>query len=96
MGREAPNFDFSDDQDAIRDAARRFARERLAPNYKAHDTQKTLSKELMHEMGELALIVTLLPEEVGGLGQDYVTKGIPEICGGRKALCLALNEPSAR
>ena len=45
------NFDFTDDQDAIRDAARRFARERLAPNYKAHDTQKTFSKELIHEMG---------------------------------------------
>ena len=40
------NFDFTDDQDAIRDAARRFARERLTPNYKARDTQKTFSKEL--------------------------------------------------
>ena len=70
------NFDFTDDQDAIRDAARRFARERLAPNYKAHDTQKTFSKELIHEMGELGLIGTSLPVEVGGLGQDYVTEGI--------------------
>ena len=70
------NFDFTDDQDAIRDAARRFARERLAPNYKAHDTQKTFSKELIHEMGELGLIGISLPEEVGGLGQDYVTEGI--------------------
>ena len=27
-------------------------------------------------MGELGLIGTSLPEEVGGLGQDYVTEGI--------------------
>ena len=70
------NFDFTDDQDAIRDAARRFARERLAPNYKAHDTQMIFSKELVHEMCELGLIGTSLPEEVVGLGQIYVTKGI--------------------
>tara|TARA_B100000676_G_scaffold253899_1_gene259906 strand:+ start:570 stop:722 length:153 start_codon:yes stop_codon:yes gene_type:complete len=34
------------------------------------------SKELVHEMCELGLIGTSLPEEVVGLGQDYVTKGI--------------------
>tara|TARA_B100000676_G_scaffold280089_1_gene303991 strand:- start:150 stop:710 length:561 start_codon:yes stop_codon:yes gene_type:complete len=70
------HFDFTDDQDVIRDAARRFAHERLAPNYKAYDTQKTFSKELIHEMGELGLIGTSLPAEVGGLGQDYLTEGI--------------------
>lgn len=70
------NFDFTDDQNAIRDAARRFARERLAPNYKAHDTQETFSKDLIREMGELGLIGTSLREEFGGLGQDYVTEGI--------------------
>ena len=34
------------------------------------------SKELVHEMCELGLIGISLPEEVVGLGQDYVTKGI--------------------
>ena len=82
------NFDFTDDQDAIRDATRQFARERLAPNYKAHDTQKTFSKELIHEMGELGLIGTSLPVEVGGLGQDYVTEGI--------VIPLASRSPSIR
>ena len=62
------NFDFTDDQDMICDAARRFAREGLAPNYKAHDTQKTFGKQLAHEIGELAPIGTSLSEEVGGLG----------------------------
>jgi len=72
----AMNFDFTNDQNAIRDAARRFARERLAPNYKAHDDQDSFSKELIREMGGLGLIGTSLAEEFGGLGQDFVTEGI--------------------
>ncbi|PPR63319.1 MAG: Acyl-CoA dehydrogenase [Alphaproteobacteria bacterium MarineAlpha4_Bin2] len=70
------NFDFTDDQTAIRDASRRFARERLVSNYRAHDGQDAFSGELIREIGELGLIGTSIAQEFGGLGQDYVTEGI--------------------
>ena len=65
------DFDFSEDQEAIREAARRFAKDRLAPNYLAHDEADAFDKKLIREMGELGLIGTSLPEEFGGLGQDF-------------------------
>lgn len=70
------DFDFSDDQIAIRDTARRFAQDRLRPNYLAHDEQDAFSKELIREIGELGLIGTSIGEDFGGLGQDFVTDGI--------------------
>ncbi len=70
------DFAFSEEQQAIRETARRFAQERLAPQYKAHDTQDAFDKDLLAEMGELGLFGTSLPEELGGLGQDFVTEGI--------------------
>ena len=70
------DFDFSKDQEAIRETARRFAKDRLAPNYLAHDEADAFDKKLIREMGELGLIGTSLPEEFGGLGQNFVTEGI--------------------
>ena len=70
------DFDFTEDQEAIRDAAQRFATERLAPGYLAHDAQEAFDKELILEMGDLGFIGTSLPEDLGGLGQDFVTEGI--------------------
>jgi len=70
------DFDFTEDQEAIRDAAQRFATERLAPGYLAHDGQEAFDKALILEMGDLGFIGTSLPEDLGGLGQDFVTEGI--------------------
>ncbi len=70
------DFAFSDDQDAIRDTARRFAQDRLAPNYLAHDSATEFSKELVREIGELGLIGTAISEDYGGLGQDFMTDGV--------------------
>tara|TARA_B100000676_G_scaffold313364_2_gene393910 strand:+ start:3083 stop:4237 length:1155 start_codon:yes stop_codon:yes gene_type:complete len=70
------DFDFREDQEAIRKAAQRFASERLAPGYLAHDGQEAFDKQLILDMGELGFIGTSLPEDLGGLGQDFVTEGI--------------------
>ena len=70
------DFDFREDQEAIREAAQRFASERLAPGYLAHDAQGAFDKQLILDLGSLGFIGTSLPEELGGLGQDFVTEGI--------------------
>ncbi|MGA2043253.1 MAG: acyl-CoA dehydrogenase family protein [Roseiarcus sp.] len=66
----------NDDQLAIRDLARRFARERLAPHYQARETSGVLDRGLLREMGGLGLLGADLPEAFGGLGASGVTAGI--------------------
>ena len=67
---------FNEDQLAIQDLARRFAREKLAPQYQARDKSGVLDKSLIREMGELGLMGADLPEAYGGLGAPGVTAGI--------------------
>ncbi|MGM0584657.1 MAG: acyl-CoA dehydrogenase family protein [Pseudomonadota bacterium] len=67
---------FTEEQEAFRETARRFARERLAPGYMARAKQDRIEPELMREMGALGLIGPDLPEDYGGLGESFVTSGI--------------------
>jgi cyclohexanecarboxyl-CoA dehydrogenase len=70
------DFAFTSDQEAIRDTAARFARERLAPGYRAREIDGKIDRALIREMGELGLIGADLPEELGAPGLDSVTTGI--------------------
>ena len=67
---------FNDDQLAIKNLARRFAREKLLPQYQARDKSGVLDRALIREMGELGLMGVDLPESFGGLGAPGVTAGI--------------------
>ena len=67
---------FDDDQIALRDVARRFARERLRPDYQKRESQPGIDRALFREMGSLGLIGADLPEEYGGLGLSGVTSGV--------------------
>jgi cyclohexanecarboxyl-CoA dehydrogenase len=69
-------FSLSDDQIAIQDTARRFATDRLAPDYQKRETDGGFDRDLLQEMGGLGLIGISLPEEYGGLEQDFVTTGV--------------------
>ena len=69
-------FSLSDDQIAIQDTARRFATDRLAPDYQKRETDGGFDRDLLQEMGGLGLIGISLPEEYGGLEQDSVTTGV--------------------
>lgn len=53
-------------QQQIRDMARSFARERLAPGVAARDREHRFPKEELQEMGALGLLGMLVPEEYGG------------------------------
>ncbi|WP_114970556.1 acyl-CoA dehydrogenase family protein [Rhodoferax ferrireducens] len=66
----------TDDQKALQETARRFARERLLPDYQKREKLGVLDRELIAEMGQLGLLGVDLPETLGGLGVDGVTTGI--------------------
>ncbi|CAN7747961.1 acyl-CoA dehydrogenase family protein [Variovorax sp. LjRoot84] len=66
----------SDDQKALQETARRFARQRLLPDYQKREKIGVLDRDLIAEMGRLGLLGVDLPEEFGGLGADAVTTGL--------------------
>lgn len=61
---------------ALRDMARKFSTEKLAPRYQAREKAGTFEKDLLREMGSLGLIAPELPEEYGGLGAGSIYSGV--------------------
>lgn len=57
---------FTEAQRQIRDMARDFARERLAPGAAERDRQSRFPREELREMGELGFLGMLVPEAYGG------------------------------
>ncbi|BCJ53205.1 acyl-CoA dehydrogenase [Actinoplanes sp. NBRC 14428] len=74
------DFRLSDEQEALRDTVRDFAREQVAPVIAEHYEQKTFPYDLVRQMGKMGLFGLPFAEEHGGMGGDYF------------ALCLALEE----
>ncbi len=64
------------EQQALRDAARRYAREQLLPHYQARERAGRLDRAILVEMGALGLMAPDLAAEFGGLGVDSVTAGM--------------------
>lgn len=69
-------FGLSQEQEALVETASRFAKNRLAPGYKAREKAERVERELILEMGEMGLLGAELPEAQGGLGLDCVTSGL--------------------
>ena len=70
------DYALSEQQQAVRETAMRFAKEKLAPHYQKRATEDRIDRALMKEMGALGLIAPDLPEQYGGLGESSVTTGI--------------------
>jgi cyclohexanecarboxyl-CoA dehydrogenase len=70
------DYALSEQQQAFRETAMRFAKEKLAPHYQKRATADRIDRALMKEMGALGLIAPDLPEQYGGLGESSVTAGI--------------------
>ena len=70
------NFELTEEQLAMQETARRFAREKLMPQYQEGDKSGQLNRDLVRQMGKLGLIGVELPQECGGLGTDGVTAGV--------------------
>ena len=128
------DFSLDAEQQALVETAARFARNRLAPGYRAREKAECVEREVILEMGGMGFLGPELSEESGGLGLDCVTSGLlleqiaygdfnvsyvnllASLCGqivathgrseaarnwlgeviaGRKAIAIALTEPSA-
>lgn len=69
-------FGLTDEQQAIQDTARRFAREKIAPDFQKREETGVIERSLVKEMGALGLVASDLPESFGGMGVDGVTAGL--------------------
>lgn len=63
----------TEDQRMIRETAKSFAEERLAPTAGERDRNKAFPREIMAELGSLGFLGMLVPEAWGGVGADHVS-----------------------
>ncbi len=66
----------TDDERMIRDTARAYADDRLAPRIIDAFANEHTDPEIFREMGELGLLGPTIPEEYGGVGASYVAYGL--------------------
>jgi butyryl-CoA dehydrogenase len=77
------DFDLTEEQRLLRDAARDFAQREIAPKASEIDKSGRWPAEIVKRMGELGFMGVAIPEEFGGAGMDAV------------AYSLAMEEVSA-
>ena len=66
----------SDDERMIRDTARAYAKDKLAPRIVEAFQHEHTDPAIFREMGELGLLGPTIPEEYGGVGASYVAYGL--------------------
>jgi glutaryl-CoA dehydrogenase len=67
---------FTEDERMIRDTARRYAQEKLAPRIVEAYLEEKTDRAFFNEMGELGLLGITIPEKYGGGGASYVAYGL--------------------
>ena len=67
------DFNFTDEQNAIRKTVRDFAEQEIKPKAKELDEKEEFSPELTKRMGDLGLFGMYLPEKYGGIGSDTLS-----------------------
>lgn len=70
------DFSVTEEQQAMVDAARRFAQQKLKPGYRARESAGRIERAVVEEMGALGFLGAELPQAQGGLGADCVTSGL--------------------
>ncbi|MGP3699678.1 acyl-CoA dehydrogenase family protein [Rhodobacter sp. NSM] len=63
----------SEEQRLVQEMARQFARDVLAPGAAARARAKAIEPAVLAQMGELGFLGMTVPEEMGGVGADYVS-----------------------
>jgi len=66
----------ADEERMVRDSARRYAQERLAPRVVAAFRSEAAEPQIFREMGELGLLAAMLPAAYGGAELNYVCYGL--------------------
>ncbi|HWJ06241.1 MAG TPA: acyl-CoA dehydrogenase family protein [Steroidobacteraceae bacterium] len=87
----------TDAQALVRDTARDFARDRLAPNTRQWEADGAFPHEVLAEMGSLGFLGMTVPEALGGAGLDYVSYALAlmEIAAGDGALSTLMSVNNA-
>lgn len=77
----------------VRDMARQFAEEQLAPYAAAWDRDNHFPKDALHQMGELGLLGMVVPETYGGSDSDSVAyaMALEEIAAGDGAVSTIMS-----
>jgi len=70
------DFNLSEEQEAVREAARDFAQAELLPGVIERDTQQKFDKDLLRKMGDLGFMGMMVSPEYGGGGMDTVSYAI--------------------
>ncbi len=65
--------ELGDEQREIRDLARRFAEQEVAPHAAAWDREHRFPRDVLTALGELGLMGVCVPEAHGGAGADYLS-----------------------
>lgn len=67
------NFDFTETQLMIKDLAKKFAEDVLAPSAAERDEKEEFPHEAVKQMGELGLMGMMVPEQYNGAGLDTIS-----------------------
>ncbi len=67
------NFEFTEEQKAVRDAARDFAQTVLKPGVIERDTHQRFPKDEIKQLGELGFMGMMVDPKYGGSGMDTVS-----------------------
>lgn len=70
------DFKYTDEQEAMRLVARKFAEREIAPVAGAYDEKDEFPWELVHKLHEVGLLTIGVPEEYGGPGLDPTTQAL--------------------
>ena len=65
------NFDFSDEQNMLRQTVRNFVDKEIMPHIAEWDRQGKFDPAIINQLSELGLMGVCIPEEYGGSGMDY-------------------------
>ena len=65
------DFELTEDERSIRDLAREVATQEIAPHAASWDREERFPHELVTRLGELGLLGTCVPPELGGAGASF-------------------------
>jgi butyryl-CoA dehydrogenase len=70
------DFNLSDEQKLISEAAREFADREILPRVRENDRAERFDRELATKLGEVGFLGPILDEKYGGRGLDYIGYGL--------------------
>ena len=65
-------LDLTDEQKQVKDLAKRYADEKIAPTVEHNEREHIFPREIIEEMGEMGFFGAAFPKEVGGTAMGYL------------------------